>query len=115
MLLGIASFAMAGVASADNATTSDGTQSSNSNITDSGSIIKPMWMNQFHVTTSVLNVRSGAGTSYGVVGTLYQGNTGFLYDASEIQADGYTWVPIYNSSHTARWGWIAKQYIQIDG
>lgn len=73
------------------------------------------WMNQFEVTASSLSVRSGAGTSYNIVGTLYKGNTGYLYDTREITANGYTWVPIYNTSHTALWGWVAKQYIEIIG
>jgi len=102
MLLGTASLVMAGTAPVDKAAAS-------------GSTISPQWMNQFEVTASSLNVRSGPGTSYSVVGTLYRGNTGYLYDAREIRANGYTWVPIYNTSHTALWGWIAKEYIEIIG
>ena len=87
----------------------------NNDVKVSDSTISPQWMNQFEVTASALSVRSGPGTSYSIVGTLYKGDTGYLYDAREISADGYTWVPIYNSSHTALWGWVAKEYIEIIG
>ncbi|EPR10558.1 SH3 domain-containing protein [Ruminiclostridium papyrosolvens] len=72
------------------------------------------WMDQFEVTASSLNVRSGPGTSYSKVGSLFNGDTGYLYDTSEVSANGYTWVPI-SKSDGSFWGWIALEYIQIIG
>lgn len=72
------------------------------------------WMNEFEVTASSLNVRSGPGTSYSKVGSLFRGDTGYLYDAREVSADGYTWVPI-SKGDGILWGWIASEYIQIVG
>lgn len=88
--------------------------SPSSNVKANDSTISPQWINIFEVDAT-LSVRSGPGTSYSVIGTLPQGYVGSLYSAEEISANGYTWVPIYNSGHTAFWGWIAKDYITMIG
>jgi uncharacterized protein YraI len=72
------------------------------------------WLNQFEVTASSLIVRSGPGTSYSQVGSLFEGDTGLLYDSRKVNANGYTWVPISKSDGTL-WGWVASEYIQIIG
>ncbi|WP_088187154.1 SH3 domain-containing protein [Desulfosporosinus sp. FKA] len=123
MLLGSTSLATANPSSSSNVdkvtVTTPGSSDTNStdlsNNVKSNAVLSPQWMNVFTVTASSLSVRSGAGTSFSIIGTLPKGYTGSLYNATEITANGYTWVPIYNSSHTALWGWIAKQYIEIIG
>lgn len=54
------------------------------------------------VSASALNVRSGAGTSYGVVTTLKKGAS--VTVTAEQVAGGYTWCKISN-------GWVAKTYL----
>jgi len=81
---------------------------------DNGGDVTICWNNTFQVTASSLNIRSGPGTSYSIVGSLSNGYIGYLYDPREINANGYTWVPIRKSDGTL-WGWVAKQYITIIG
>ena len=61
------------------------------------------------VTADALNVRSGAGTSYRIIGTVYYGNkvtiTGTSYDSS-----GAKWYRIAYSSST---GYVSAAYITI--
>lgn len=73
------------------------------------------WANWCTVTASTLNVRSGPGLDYSTIGTLHQDDWVCLYSAQEVSANGYTWVPIYNENHTAFWGWVAKEYLQVQG
>lgn len=62
------------------------------------------------VTGSTVNVRKGAGTSYGIIGTAKK-NTTFTYLDSKKASNGVVWYKIqYSSSKT---GWITSQYTKL--
>ena len=56
--------------------------------------------------SSNLNVRSGAGTNYSVIGYLYNGNT------VTITGESGNWYAI---SYNGTTGYVAKEYIQVSG
>ncbi len=58
------------------------------------------------VTTSALNVRKGAGTGYGIIGTLLNGNTFSYTDESN------GWLKINYKNGT---GWISKKFTSVGG
>ena len=57
----------------------------------------------FWVKVANANLRSGAGTSYGVVKVLPQGSQGTVIDGS-VPANGYTWYKVTVGNST---GWLA--------
>jgi len=57
--------------------------------------------------TETLNMRSGAGTGYGIVATLAAGTTGNVLDGPRT-ANGYTWYQIQTSEGT---GWVVRDWI----
>jgi uncharacterized protein YgiM (DUF1202 family) len=65
----------------------------------------------YHVTASVLNIRSGPGLSYSIVGQVYRGDTVWYHSSlgSEVYSDGMWWTPIYKDSLE---GWAASQYLE---
>lgn len=58
------------------------------------------------VTTAALNVRKGAGTSYGIIGTLNNGDS-FSYTQ---ESNGWLKISYKNGS-----GWISKKYTSVGG
>jgi len=60
----------------------------------------------YYVTASVLNVRQGPGTSYPIVGQVYEGDT-VWYD-SALPDTSSSWTPIYKGSLE---GYVSSQYI----
>lgn len=60
------------------------------------------------VTTSALNVRNGAGLSYGIIVTLWDGAPVTITGAP-VAADGYTWYPIKTAYGTT--GWVAGEFL----
>ena len=58
------------------------------------------------VTASALNVRSGSGTNYGVIGSLYRGDTATVVDESN------GWYKINYGSGT---GWVCGSYLKVTG
>ncbi|MFB6175619.1 MAG: glucosaminidase domain-containing protein, partial [Halobaculum sp.] len=60
------------------------------------------------VTTGDVNVRNGAGTSYDVIDTRADGDTGTVVDGSQ-SADGYVWWKIEYSDGTT--GWSVQRYL----
>ena len=63
---------------------------------------------KIRVSEGVLNMRSGAGTNYGVVLGLQTG-TELCVTGSEVVSGGYTWVPVKLSGGTTM-GWVVKQF-----
>ncbi|MCB8818097.1 SH3 domain-containing protein [Desulfosporosinus shakirovi] len=62
----------------------------------------------YHVTASVLNVRSGPGTSYSIVGQVYKGDV--VWYNSELPWDvPAPWTPIYKGTLQ---GYVDENYIQ---
>ena len=59
------------------------------------------------VNTSVLNVRSGASTSYSIIGKVYSGNT------VEIVGSSNGWYNIKLSS--GKTGWVSGDYVNVGG
>ncbi len=55
------------------------------------------------INTSVLNVRSGAGTNYAIIGKLYKGNSIDILSSS----NGWYKVKLSNGST----GWVSSQYV----
>ncbi|WP_195251714.1 C40 family peptidase [Romboutsia sp. 1001713B170207_170306_H8] len=55
------------------------------------------------INTSVLNVRSGAGTNYSIIGKLYKGNSVEIISSS----NGWYKVKLSNGST----GWVSSQYV----
>ena len=70
-----------------------------------GSQVYPEILNSYlvKVNTDVLNIRSGAGTSYKVVGTVKNGEVYTIVE--EIKADGYSWGKLKSGA-----GFIALEY-----
>jgi uncharacterized protein YgiM (DUF1202 family) len=60
------------------------------------------------VTTGALNVRSGAGQSYGVIVTLWAGAP-LTVTGAPVAASGFTWYPIRTGYGTE--GWVAGEYL----
>ncbi len=60
------------------------------------------------VTTSALNIRSGAGLSYAIIVTLWAGAPVTITGAP-VAADGYTWYPIKTAYGTT--GWVAGEFL----
>jgi uncharacterized protein YgiM (DUF1202 family) len=58
--------------------------------------------------TEALNLRSGAGTGFGIVATLPVGATGTI-TASSRSANGYTWWPVRTSYGS---GWVVQNFIR---
>jgi uncharacterized protein YraI len=58
--------------------------------------------------TEALNLRSGAGTGFGIVATLPVGTTGTI-TASSRSANGYTWWPVRTSYGS---GWVVQDFIR---
>jgi uncharacterized protein YraI len=56
-----------------------------------------------------LNVRSGPGTGYSIVDTLYAGDQGVVVDGP-VSANGYTWYQV-NYSFGGYTGWVAGEYL----
>ncbi len=69
------------------------------------------------VTTSNINVRSGAGTSYDSLGRLDAGAEVIIYGNTTISADGYDWGNIEGktSGGVTINGYAAMSYITIEG
>lgn len=61
-----------------------------------------------HVNTDALNLRSGAGTGYGVIAT-YPYNTEALVTGATVAADGYSWLPVRVNDGTE--GWFAEEFL----
>ena len=57
----------------------------------------------YTVTASALNVRSGAGTNYGVLGIIYNGHSVTALDETD------NWVKMAYNSGT---GWVSKKYLK---
>lgn len=62
-------------------------------------------------TESYLNVRSGAGTSYSVVGTL-KDYCYLIINDSKVLSNGVRWLNISNSDSTLT-GWVSSEYVKI--
>lgn len=60
------------------------------------------------VTTTELNIRSGAGLGYGVIVTLWSGAPCTI-TGNPVTADGYTWYPIRTGYGTE--GWVAGEFL----
>jgi len=60
------------------------------------------------VTTSELNLRSGAGLGYGIIVTLWNGAPVTITGAP-VSANGYTWYPVRTGYGTE--GWVAGEYL----
>lgn len=76
-------------------------ESSNSGSNNSGSAVNKSGK----VTASALNIRSGAGTNYSIVGKTYNGNT------VEVLESTNGWYKIKTSNGTT--GWASAQYITL--
>ncbi len=61
------------------------------------------------VDSASLNVRSGPGTGYAVIDTLFSGNQGVVTDGP-VSADGYTWYQL-NYSYGGYTGWVAGEFL----
>ena len=59
------------------------------------------------VTTDVLNVRSGAGTNYSIIGKVYKGNS------LEVLGSSNGWYNIKLSN--GKTGWVSGDYVSIRG
>lgn len=57
--------------------------------------------------TETLNMRTGAGTGYGIIATLAAGTTGKVVNGP-LSANGYTWYQIQTNAGT---GWVARNWI----
>lgn len=57
-----------------------------------------------------VNVRSGPGTGYGVIGTLYRGNTADYTGTSRTDGSGMKW---YQINYYNQVGWVAARYTSI--
>lgn len=66
---------------------------------------------KIRVTEGVLNMRSGAGTSYGVILGLQTG-TELCVTGASVDSGGYTWVPVKLSGGTTA-GWVAKTFTAL--
>ena len=64
---------------------------------------EPETQSVYHVTTSTLNVRSGAGSSYSKVDTLFEGTAFKVLDTSG------NWLKIKTFDGTS--GWVSKNYV----
>lgn len=66
---------------------------------------------RYVMTTSDLNLRSGAGLGYGVIRTYGVGQTATILDGP-TPADGYDWyrVEVWDSSNTI--GWFASEFLE---
>jgi uncharacterized protein YraI len=60
------------------------------------------------VTTSALNLRSGAGLSYPIVVTLWNGAP-VTVTGAPVAANGYTWYPVKTGYGTT--GWVAGEFL----
>lgn len=60
----------------------------------------------YYVTASVLNVGQGPGTSYPIVGQVYEGDT--VWYNSELPDVSNSWTPIYKGNLE---GYVSSQYI----
>lgn len=66
-------------------------------------------------TADTLNVRSGAGTSYAVIGHIFYGNT-VTVDSTVSASDGGKWYKIsYTQSGAAKSGYVSADYIKLTG
>jgi N-acetylmuramoyl-L-alanine amidase len=61
-----------------------------------------------HVNVDRLNLRSGAGLGYGVVGT-YAWGTNAWVTGNGVSADGYLWVPVGVTDGAS--GWFASEFL----
>lgn len=61
------------------------------------------------VDSASLNVRSGPGTGFAVVDTLYAGDQGVVLDGP-VTANGYTWYQL-NYSFGGYTGWVAGEFL----
>lgn len=61
------------------------------------------------VITSLLNLRSGPGTGYGVVAQLPFGTTLEITDDA-TRANGRSWLPVMSRGHGS--GWVAAEYVE---
>jgi len=61
----------------------------------------------YTVTASVLNVRSGPGTTYPIVGQVYKGD--IVWYNPELPSGYSSWTPIYKGQLE---GYVASQYLQ---
>ena len=62
-------------------------------------------------TTSALNMRKGAGTSYGKITTIAKGKTLVLYSSKTVS--GTTWYKVkYKVSGVYKTGWISGSYVK---
>lgn len=61
------------------------------------------------VDSTSLNVRSGPGTGYAVIDTLYAPDQGVVLDGP-VSADGYTWYQL-NYSYGGYTGWVAGEFL----
>lgn len=76
---------------------------------DSSSDVEIARAHKYMVTASVLNVRSGPGTNYPIVGQLYYGNIVEGYAGDRTYANGYWWIEVWNNS---LYGWAVEDYLQ---
>lgn len=59
---------------------------------------------------SDVNVRSGPGTNYAVIGELYRGNTADYTGTSKKDSDGRVW---YQINYYSELGWISSRYTSV--
>ena len=62
-----------------------------------------------YTTTSAVNYRTGAGTSYSKAGTIAQGNTVQVEDGYSVSADGYTW---YRVKINSKYYYVVAKYLK---
>jgi uncharacterized protein YgiM (DUF1202 family) len=75
----------------------------------SGTVDSPAFADGDHVvTTSTLNLRQGAGLSYAVIVTLWQGAPLTIIGAP-VAASGHTWYPVRTGYGTE--GWVAGEFL----
>jgi uncharacterized protein YraI len=75
----------------------------------SGGVVSPEFPVGSNVeTTTVLNLRSGAGLTYPVVVSLWQGAP-LTVTGAPVAASGFTWYPVRTGYGTT--GWVAGEYL----
>lgn len=82
-----------------------GGQNQNAGTTNNGATNNGTGVGTGTVTGNGLNIRSGAGTNYEIVGALKQGDTVTILEKTE--ADGRTWGKVSQ-------GWIAMDYVRMN-
>ena len=83
-------------------------QSSNDLTLNNG--VEPYRGHDYMVTASTLNVRSGAGTNYSIVGQLYYGNIVQGYKGEMVYANGYWWMQVWNDYGLS--GWAIENHLK---